>query len=66
MRDGDDRRGGSLSRYPLEALHEEVAFIAYHFHWDHATIFTLEHRERRRWVEEISKINRKLSEKADR
>jgi hypothetical protein len=53
-----------LRRYPLDALYEEVAFIAYHFHWDYATVLHLEHPERRRWVEEISKINRKLSEEA--
>jgi Family of unknown function (DUF6760) len=47
--------------YPVERLYEEVAFIAYHFHWSFAEIINLEHRERRRWCEEISKINKKLS-----
>ena len=47
--------------YPIEHLYEEVAFIAYHFHWPFAEIINLEHRERRRWCEEISKINKKLS-----
>ncbi|MFQ5881383.1 MAG: DUF6760 family protein [Candidatus Methylomirabilales bacterium] len=50
-----------MRRYPLDTLHEEVAFIAYHFHWGYETVLSLEHRERRRWVEEISKINRTLS-----
>ena len=35
LRGGGRRRGGVLG-YPLERLHEEVAFIAYHFHWPHA------------------------------
>jgi hypothetical protein len=48
-------------RYPSEALYEEVAFIAYHFHWPLEDILDLEHKERHKWVEEISKINRKLS-----
>ena len=49
-------------RYPPEAIYEEVAFIAYHFHWDYETVLGLDHPERRRWVEEISRINRRLSE----
>jgi hypothetical protein len=45
----------------VERLYEEVAFIAYHFHWGHDEIMAMEHRERRHWCEEISKINRRLS-----
>lgn len=47
--------------YPLERLHEEVAYIAYHFHWPLDDILGLEHGDRRRWVEEIGKINKQLS-----
>ncbi|OEU82336.1 MAG: hypothetical protein BA865_06930 [Desulfobacterales bacterium S5133MH4] len=47
--------------YPLDRLYEEVAFIAYHFHWSYEEIMNMEHKERQRWVEEISKINRQLS-----
>ena len=47
--------------YPLDKLYEEVAFIAYHFHWSLEEILNMEHRERQRWVEEISKINQRLS-----
>jgi len=47
--------------YPLDRLHEEVAFLAYHFHWDYDTIMNLEHRERMLWCEEVSKINKKLN-----
>ena len=32
VRGGAERRGGVLG-YPLETLFEEVAFVAYHFHW---------------------------------
>jgi hypothetical protein len=31
-------------------------------HWPHETIMTLDHRERRLWIEEIVKINRALNE----
>ncbi|HZT32864.1 MAG TPA: DUF6760 family protein [Bryobacteraceae bacterium] len=39
-------------------MREEVAYIAYHFHWPLAEVLRLEHGERRVWVEEIAKINR--------
>jgi hypothetical protein len=51
--------------YPSKALQEEVAFIAYYLHWPHEQIMSLEHRERRLWVAEISKINRQLNESAN-
>ena len=56
---GGARTPGGIAGYPLDRLYEEVAFIAYHFHWSHAEIMNMEHRERQRWVEEISKINRR-------
>lgn len=50
-----------MTGYPLATLYEEVAFIAYHFHWSHEEIMNIEHMDRQRWCEEISKINRRLS-----
>ena len=47
--------------YPLDRLYEEVAFIAYYFHWPHEEIINMEHMERKKWVEEISKINQRIS-----
>jgi hypothetical protein len=52
--------------YPLKALHEEVAFIAYHFHWSRDEVLGLEHRERQRWVEEISGIHQRMNDQAGR
>jgi len=48
--------------YPSDRLFEEVAYVAYHFHWPYDQILLMEHRERQQWVEEIAKINRKLAE----
>nr|WP_308425173.1 DUF6760 family protein [Wenjunlia tyrosinilytica] len=48
--------------YPLKALYEEVAFIAYHFHWPPESVMNLEHADRRRWVSEISVINQRVNE----
>ena len=49
--------------YPLRQLYEEMAFIAYHFHWPPAELAAMEHRERRRWCREISAINVKIDER---
>jgi hypothetical protein len=43
-------------------LFEEVAYIAYHFHWPYDQIMRLEHRERQRWTAEIAHINGRLHE----
>jgi hypothetical protein len=62
---GVEWRGGVVG-YPLKALYEEVAFVAYHFQWPPAAILDLEHPERRRWVEEISSINQRMNEGSER
>lgn len=51
-----------MTGYPLGRLYEEMAFIAYHFHWSWDELMHVEHDERRRWCEEISRINRKMSD----
>jgi hypothetical protein len=53
--------GGILS-YPLERLYQEVAYIAYHFHWSLDDILSLEHKERQIWVREISEINNQIND----
>jgi hypothetical protein len=35
--------------------------VSYHFHWPHEEVMGLEHADRRRWVGEISAINRAMS-----
>jgi hypothetical protein len=47
--------------YAVDRVYEEVAYVAYHFHWSLEEILDLEHPTRRRFVEEIGKINRRLS-----
>ena len=48
--------------YPLAQMRGEVAYIAYHFHWDLQTILDLPHRERVEWVGQISQINQKIAD----
>ena len=38
-------------------IYEEVAYVAYHFHWSQDEILDLEHPERRRYVEQIGRLN---------
>lgn len=49
--------------YPVDQLYEEMAFIAFHFHWSRDALMALEHGERRRWCEEISAINVRFNER---
>jgi hypothetical protein len=48
--------------YATDRLYEEIAYIAYHFHWAPDDILDLEHAERRRYVAEIGRINTSISQ----
>lgn len=48
--------------YASQRIYEEVAYVAYHFHWPLDDILDLEHGQRRRYVQEIASINTRLSE----
>jgi hypothetical protein len=51
-----------VTRYPLESMTQEVAYIAYHFHWPREEILEMSHLERHRWVQEIARINQQINE----
>ena len=38
-----------------------MSFLGYYLHWSLDDLMKMEHRERRRWCQEVSAINRKLS-----
>mgnify|MGYP006951309628 CR=1 FL=1 len=59
---GGDVAGGGIVGYPLDSLFEEVAFVAYHFHWDLNAILNLTHGDRQRFISEISTINRQMND----
>ena len=48
--------------YATDRLFEEVAYVAFHFHWSLDAILDLEHPVRRRFVEEIGRLDRRLTE----
>jgi hypothetical protein len=45
--------------YATDQVHEEVAYIAFHFHWSLEELLDLEHADRRRYVAEIGRINQR-------
>ena len=38
-----------------------MAFLGYYLHWSFSELTGMTHAERRRWCEEVSHINKKLS-----
>lgn len=64
IRSGGAVFGGSLG-HPPEQLFQEVAYLAYYFHWPYRQLMALDHVERRQWVAEVAGINRKLNEEAE-
>lgn len=52
---------GSRTLGPLcsaEEVYEEMAFIAYYFHWSQDEIIKMSHLERKNWCNRISEINK--------
>jgi hypothetical protein len=47
--------------YATDRVFEEVAYVAYHFHWSLDELLDMEHPTRHRFVDEIAKINRRIS-----
>ena len=47
--------------YAPDRLYEEVAYVAYHFHWSLDELLDLEHPVRRRFATEIAQINRRMT-----
>ncbi|MGR4882464.1 DUF6760 family protein [Streptomyces sp. LARHCF249] len=48
--------------YAADRLYEEIAYIAYHFHWEQDRLLDLTHAERTRWVGEIGRINTRIND----
>jgi hypothetical protein len=48
--------------YAASRLVEEVAYVAYHFHWSLDEILNLEHPLRRSFIDEIGGINRRFAD----
>ncbi|MGE3619579.1 MAG: DUF6760 family protein [Acidimicrobiia bacterium] len=51
-----------MIRYPTDALWQELAYLAYHLHWDLDTLLDLEHADRGRLVRHVSSLNERAWE----
>ena len=47
--------------YAPDRIYEEVAYIAFHFHWPLDDLLDLEHAERQRFANEIGRINTRIN-----
>ena len=51
-----------MTRYPERAVWDEVAYVAYHLHWELDTLLGLEHRDRVRLVRLVAGLNQRAWE----
>ncbi len=50
-----------MTTYATGRLYEEVAYVAYHFHWNLDESLDLEHPVRRQFIDQIGRLNRRLA-----
>lgn len=55
-----------MVRYPHEELWDELAYLAYHLHWNMSELLDLEHADRLRLVEAVADLNERAWEEARR
>ena len=46
-----------MKRYPEDAIWEEVAYLAYHLHWDLESLLDLQHGDRARLIQSVADLN---------
>jgi hypothetical protein len=46
-----------MLRYPVDVLWQEVAYLAYHLHWDLDQLLDLEHPDRARLIQLVADMN---------
>lgn len=51
-----------MRQYPVDALWDELSYLAFHLHWDLDTLLDLEHADRVRLVEHVAGLNRRAWE----
>lgn len=48
-----------MKLYPESSLWSEIAYLAYHLHWDLQTLLDLEHGDRARLIELVADMNQR-------
>jgi hypothetical protein len=51
-----------MKRYPESNLWDEVAYLAYHLHWEFDALLDLEHRDRTRLIRAVADLNHRSIE----
>jgi hypothetical protein len=51
-----------MKRYPESNLWDEVAYLAYHLHWEFDALLDLEHRDRTRLIRAVAELNHRSIE----
>lgn len=51
-----------MIRYPVGDLWDELAYLAYHLHWDLDRLLDLEHTDRSRLVRSVAALNQRAWE----
>jgi hypothetical protein len=46
-----------MKQYPIDALWQEIIYLAYHLHWDLDDLLDLEHADRARLVYGVAGLN---------
>jgi hypothetical protein len=55
IRGGGTAHGGIVG-YPLDQIYQEVAYLGARVHWTHEELLNLDHAERQRWLQEVTKL----------
>lgn len=53
-----------MTTYGVDRLFAEVTYVAYYLHWELDSILDMDHRLRKRFVDEIGRIHRRMAEEA--
>jgi hypothetical protein len=53
-----------VKRYPVDALWQEIAYLAYHLHWPLDDILDLEHMDRVTLIRAVVSLNQRAWEAA--
>ncbi|MCC6437414.1 MAG: hypothetical protein IT196_20460 [Acidimicrobiales bacterium] len=51
-----------MRQYPVDALWDELSYLAFHLHWEFDALLDLEHADRVRLVEHVAALNRRAWE----
>ena len=51
-----------MKLYPVDALWDEIAYLAFHLHWEFDSLLDLEHADRVRLVLNVAELNRRAWE----